>query len=148
MKQQWSLIFALSFALVIAVFSVVNVEPVPVDYVFGVAQFPLILVIIGSALAGGLIVGLFGTIRIVRLNRQIRLLQRERQTTIGDAASRPAGEPSGGGAATGASGATIGASGTSIGAGGANASGEANVSGTSGASGASGPSGAAGDDTK
>jgi putative membrane protein len=78
-KQQWTLIFALFFALVIAVFSVINVESVPVDYVFGTTQFPLIMVILGSALAGGFVVGLFGTIRMVRQNRQIRLLQRELQ---------------------------------------------------------------------
>ncbi|TLS51218.1 DUF1049 domain-containing protein [Paenibacillus antri] len=79
MKQQWTLIFGLLFALVIAVFSVVNVESVPVDYVFGSAFLPLILVILGSALAGGFVVGLFGTIRIVRLNRRIRSLEREAQ---------------------------------------------------------------------
>lgn len=79
MKQQWTLIFALVFALIIAVFSVVNVESVPVDYVFGTAQFPLIMVILGSALAGGLTAALFGTIRIVRQSRQIRALQKELQ---------------------------------------------------------------------
>ncbi|WP_309123296.1 lipopolysaccharide assembly protein LapA domain-containing protein [Paenibacillus sp.] len=79
MKQQWTLIFGLLFALVIAVFSVVNVESVPVDYVFGSAFLPLILVILGSALAGGFVVGLFGTIRIVRLSRRIRALERELQ---------------------------------------------------------------------
>jgi putative membrane protein len=77
MKQQWTLIFALLFALIIAVFSVINVESVPVDYVFGTAQFPLIMVILGSALAGGFVVGLFGTIRMVQQNRTIRMLQRE-----------------------------------------------------------------------
>lgn len=79
MKQQWTLIFALFFALIIAVFSVVNVAPVPVDYVFGVAEFPLIMVILGSALAGGFVVGLFGTIRMMRQNRRIRTLERELQ---------------------------------------------------------------------
>jgi len=79
MKLQWTLIFALLFALIIAVFSVVNVAPVPVDYVFGVAQFPLIMVILGSALAGGFVVGLFGTIRMVGQNRRIRALERELQ---------------------------------------------------------------------
>jgi lipopolysaccharide assembly protein A len=79
MKSQWTFIFALVFALVIAVFSVVNVEPVPVDYVFGTAQFPLIVVILGSALAGGLAVGLFGTLRFMRMRRQIRALTKEKE---------------------------------------------------------------------
>lgn len=86
MKQQWTFIFALVFALVIAIFSVVNVETVPVDYIFGTAQFPLIMVILGSALAGGLAVGLFGTVRMVRMRRQIRTLQRELQAAKEEAA--------------------------------------------------------------
>jgi putative membrane protein len=77
MKVQWSLIFALIFALLVAIFAVVNVDPVPVNYVFGVAESPLILVIIGSALVGGLIVGLFGIIRQYRLQRKINQLQKQ-----------------------------------------------------------------------
>ncbi|MCI3927652.1 LapA family protein [Paenibacillus sp. TRM 82003] len=77
MKQQWMYISALVFALIIAIFSVVNVAPVPVDYVFGTAMFPLIMVILGSALAGAIVSGLFAVIRMVRLNRQIRMLKRE-----------------------------------------------------------------------
>jgi|GEM_PF-2421153 len=80
MKQQWTLIFALVFALIIAIFSVVNVEAVPVDYMFGTAHIPLIMVILGSALAGGFVVGLFGTIRIMKQNRQIRAMQKELQS--------------------------------------------------------------------
>jgi len=99
MKQQWTLIFALLFALVIAVFSVVNVSPVPVDYVFGTAELPLILVILGSALAGGLAVGLFGTIRMVRQNRRIRALERELQALKKAASAAPA-EPDPGAAGT------------------------------------------------
>lgn len=90
MKQQWTLIFALLFALIIAVFSVVNVESVPVDYVFGSAQFPLIMIILGSALAGGFVVGLFGTIRMVSQNRKIRALERELNTLRSAAAAEGA----------------------------------------------------------
>jgi len=94
MKQQWTLIFGLLFALVIAVFSVVNVESVPVDYGFGSAYFPLIVVILGSALAGGFVVGLFGTIRIMRLNRRVRALERELQAAKSAAIpAAPAPEP-------------------------------------------------------
>jgi len=89
MKQQWTLICALLFALIIAIFSVINVEPVPVDYVFGTAQFPLIMVILGSALLGGFVVGLIGTIRMVRQNRRIRALERELQAAK-EAAHPPA----------------------------------------------------------
>lgn len=90
MKQQWTLIFSLVFAIVIAIFSVVNVESVPVDFVFGEAQFPLIMVILGSALAGGLAASLFGTFRMVRMSRQIRGLQRELQAAKEEAADAQA----------------------------------------------------------
>ncbi|HZG86916.1 LapA family protein [Paenibacillus sp.] len=87
MKQQWSLILGFFFALVVAVFSVLNVESVPVDYAFGTASFPLIVVILASAFAGGLTVGLFGTIRILRQSRDIRQLRKELQT-LKDAAPK------------------------------------------------------------
>ena len=77
MKQQWTFIFALVFALIIALFSVMNVEAVPVNYMFGEAYFPLIMVIIGSALIGGLIAGLLTTIPMFRQRRTIRALQKE-----------------------------------------------------------------------
>lgn len=57
MEFQWNLILALLFALIVAIFAVVNVKPVLVDYVFGTAELPLILIILSSALLGGLIVG-------------------------------------------------------------------------------------------
>lgn len=76
MRFQWSLIFALIFALLVAIFAVVNVEAVPVNYVFGITEIPLILVILGSALVGGLVVGLFGMIRQYRLGRKIKQLEK------------------------------------------------------------------------
>ena len=55
MKKQWNLIVVLLLVLIIAVFSVINVEPVTVNYLFGKAEWPLILVIIGSVLLGSII---------------------------------------------------------------------------------------------
>jgi lipopolysaccharide assembly protein A len=77
MKMQWTLIFALVFALITAVFAVINVGPVQVNYLFGSADIPLILVILGSTLLGGLITGLFGIIRQYRLQRRIKFLEAE-----------------------------------------------------------------------
>lgn len=75
MKGQWGLIFALVFALIVAIFAVINVETVSVDYLFGTAQWPLVLIILVSALVGGLAVGGFGIFRIFRLRREIRTLK-------------------------------------------------------------------------
>ncbi|MGB8001452.1 MAG: lipopolysaccharide assembly protein LapA domain-containing protein, partial [Anaerobacillus sp.] len=56
MKGQWGLVVALIFALIIAVFSVVNVDSVQVNYVFGTSDWPLVLVILGSVLMGAILV--------------------------------------------------------------------------------------------
>lgn len=77
MKVQASIIVAFIFALLIALFAVVNVDSVPVDYVWGQSNVPLILVIIGSALFGGLAVGLFGIVRQYKLTRRIRALEKQ-----------------------------------------------------------------------
>ncbi|RST70303.1 DUF1049 domain-containing protein [Siminovitchia acidinfaciens] len=72
MKRQWNLISALIVVLIIAVFSVINVEPVTVNYLFGKAEWPLILVIIGSVLLGALLAGLIGMMKIYQLQRALK----------------------------------------------------------------------------
>lgn len=79
MKNQWNLILAFVFALIVAVFAVVNVEPVTVKYVFGIAEWPLILVILGSVLMGGLIVGSVGLFRMFLLQRKLKAANKENQ---------------------------------------------------------------------
>jgi lipopolysaccharide assembly protein A len=76
-KVQWALIFGILFALIVAVFAVINVDPVTVNYVFGESDWPLILVILGSVLMGGLIVGLVGVFRVFALQRKVRSLEKE-----------------------------------------------------------------------
>lgn len=77
MKKQWTLILALIFALIIAIFSVVNVDPVRISYLFGEAFVPLIIVILGSALSGGIIVGAVGIFRYLSLHLEIRQLKKK-----------------------------------------------------------------------
>lgn len=74
MKIQWSLIAALLFALITAVFAVINVNPVAVNLLFGTVNVPLILLIIGCSLIGGLIVGTFGIYRQYQMQKEIRSL--------------------------------------------------------------------------
>lgn len=73
--MQWMLILGLIFALITAVFAVINVDPVQVNFYFSVLQVPLILLIIGCALLGGLIVGFYGIYRQYRLQREIKQLK-------------------------------------------------------------------------
>ncbi|MFC4618123.1 lipopolysaccharide assembly LapA domain-containing protein [Camelliibacillus cellulosilyticus] len=77
MKSQWALIVAIFFALVIAVFSVANVNAVTISYVFGEARWPLILVILGSFFIGGLVASTIGIIKVYQLKRVIRQLETE-----------------------------------------------------------------------
>ncbi|WP_042475099.1 LapA family protein [Bacillus ndiopicus] len=84
MKTQWTLLIGLVFAIIIAVFAVVNVDPVPVNYMFGEAHWPLILVILGSALIGAVISASFVFFNLFSKTRQIKHLtkdleQRDRQ---------------------------------------------------------------------
>lgn len=77
MRIQWTLIFALIFAFIIALFAVVNVASVPVNFIFTKKEIPLILVVLGSTVIGGLIIGLFGIIRQYRLQHKNRGLQNQ-----------------------------------------------------------------------
>lgn len=79
MKGQTGFIVAVAFALIIAIFAVINVDSVEVNYLFGTGQAPLILIILGSVLMGGLIGGVFGAIRNYKLKRTNRTLQRRIQ---------------------------------------------------------------------
>ncbi|MFS0575327.1 lipopolysaccharide assembly protein LapA domain-containing protein [Sporosarcina sp. 179-K 3D1 HS] len=85
MKFQWTLLFGLLFAILIAVFAVFNVDSVEVNYVFGTAMWPLVLVILGSALLGALTSGFVAIFRSYRSNRRIKELLKElaaKETTI------------------------------------------------------------------
>ena len=77
MKSQWMLVLGLIFALIIAVFAVFNVGKVPVDYVFGEAHWPLVLVILGSALLGALVSGFFTVFRSVKTRKEVKTLQKQ-----------------------------------------------------------------------
>ncbi|WP_419871633.1 LapA family protein [Candidatus Pristimantibacillus sp. PTI5] len=77
MKGQGILISALVFAFLIAIFAVINVDSVQVNFLFTKTTLPLILVILASTLLGGLTVGLLGMIRQIRLQRTVRALEKQ-----------------------------------------------------------------------
>lgn len=81
MNKQWTIIFALIFTLIVAIFAVINVKSVEVDYLFGRSEWPLILVILGSVLMGALIVFSAGIFQVMRLKREIKALRKENKTT-------------------------------------------------------------------
>ncbi|MBO1514803.1 LapA family protein [Metabacillus bambusae] len=77
MKRQWSIILAIIFTIIIAVFAVINVESVEVDYLFGTAEWPLVLIILGSVLMGGFMIATTGVVRILSLQRRLKLAEKE-----------------------------------------------------------------------
>ncbi|MBN8208427.1 DUF1049 domain-containing protein [Bacillus sp. NTK071] len=93
MKGQWGLVIALVFALIIAVFSVVNVDPVQVNYVFGTSDWPLVLVILGSVLMGAILVLGFGMVKYYRLKKELKKLQKENAQLRADAEQKPVDVP-------------------------------------------------------
>ncbi|PAF21948.1 hypothetical protein CHH58_05885 [Terribacillus saccharophilus] len=77
MKAQWYIILAVIFAVLIAVFAVINVDSVQVDYLFGKGSAPLILIILFSVLMGVLITASVGGLRMFKLNREVRALRKD-----------------------------------------------------------------------
>ncbi|MFD0588903.1 lipopolysaccharide assembly LapA domain-containing protein [Paenibacillus sp. GCM10027627] len=84
MKGQGLLLSAFAFALLIAIFAVINVESVKVNFLFTETTTPLILVILVSTLLGGLTVFSFGAIRIFRLQRTVKALEKRLADGTGD----------------------------------------------------------------
>lgn len=80
MKFQWSWLLGLLFAIIIAVFSVANVDTVLFNYVFGTAEWPLVLIILGSAMLGAAISGFVAMFRSVVATRRIKELMRDNTT--------------------------------------------------------------------
>ncbi|HSI66859.1 MAG TPA: lipopolysaccharide assembly protein LapA domain-containing protein [Planococcus sp. (in: firmicutes)] len=72
MKFQWLVLLAFLFAVMITVFAVVNVDPVPVNFIFGQAEWPLILVILVSAVMGFLLSGTMALVKIYSMQKQSR----------------------------------------------------------------------------
>jgi len=78
MKGQTYVILGIIVLIIVSVFAVTNVEPVDVNYLFWTAESPLILVILFSVLMGGLITAAVGSIRIIHLQRENKIIKEKR----------------------------------------------------------------------
>lgn len=79
MKGQSYFILAVVFIILIAIFSVANVKPVDVDYIFGQGEVPLIFVILFSVLLGSVITILIGSVKYFKLQKENKLLKEEKK---------------------------------------------------------------------
>ena len=77
MRSQWSFIIAIAAAILIAVFAVMNMDRVSFNYLFGEAEWPLVFIILGSALIGSIVTGLLG-FRKIGLGRKNKTVRKER----------------------------------------------------------------------
>lgn len=66
------LIFTLLVALLVAIFAVQNAAPVAINLFWTVTEVPLVLVILGSVLAGAMIVFLIAIWREFRIKKSVR----------------------------------------------------------------------------
>lgn len=78
MKGQSYVLLAIIFIIIVAVFAIMNVEPVEVNYLFWSGSSPLILVILFSVLMGGLIVAAVGALKMFKLQKQMKQLKKEK----------------------------------------------------------------------
>lgn len=81
---QLTYILALLFAMVVAIFALLNAQPVTVDFIFNEFQISLALVILVSAFAGAVILGFLGIFRQVKesfksreMNARIKKLEEQ-----------------------------------------------------------------------
>lgn len=72
MKSHWYLLAGFIFTIIVAIFAVLNVAPVEVNYLFGTAEWPLVLIILFSALMGIVIAGSIGVYQVIKLKRKMQ----------------------------------------------------------------------------
>lgn len=77
MKNQWRIIIGLVLTLMIVIFAVLNNMNVPVNFGFSQFSAPLIIVIIGSAFLGAVIVALVATGTMWQQRREIKQLRQQ-----------------------------------------------------------------------
>ncbi|WP_188206260.1 LapA family protein [Alkalibacillus aidingensis] len=77
MRQQTWIILTLIFAVIIAVFAVINVDSVPVDFLFTQTDAPLILVILFSVLLGALLAFGVSFTKFYQLQKEVKQLKED-----------------------------------------------------------------------
>ncbi|MBC1483497.1 DUF1049 domain-containing protein [Listeria sp. FSL L7-1485] len=77
-KIQWQVIVGIILALIIAIFAVINVDPVEVNFLFLQADWPLILIILGSVLCGCLIIFFLNITKSRSMKKKLKQLTTEK----------------------------------------------------------------------
>lgn len=77
MKKQWRTIIALLLIIVIAIFSILNVKEVSINFWFTEIKMPMILILLFSILAGALLIGLLTTSATLKLKKENKELNQQ-----------------------------------------------------------------------
>lgn len=75
--MQWNIILALIFAIIIALFAIVNMDPVAINYLLDKTEVPLILIILGFTLAGAIIIVIFNVAKQYANYKEIKKLKED-----------------------------------------------------------------------
>lgn len=79
MRGQTYVIVTIILIIFIAIFAVMNVDTVRVNYIFWTVESPLILVILFSVLMGGVVSATVGAFKMIRLQKENKLLIAENE---------------------------------------------------------------------
>ncbi len=75
--NQFSIIAALIFSLIIAIFALANSQPVLINYLYGKAEVSAVIVILCSAVSGALVLFLFNLVRQIKASLRLRGLRND-----------------------------------------------------------------------
>ena len=80
MKNQWRIILGLILTLVIVIFAILNNQQVAINFGFTAIQAPLIIVIIGAAFIGAVVIAFVATSSYVKQNKELKALRNQQIT--------------------------------------------------------------------
>lgn len=81
MKKNWKVILGLVLAIIVVIFSAMNMETVTVNFGFHTFKQPLIILILISVLIGAILIALFSSGANLSQKHQIRQLSKELDKT-------------------------------------------------------------------
>lgn len=77
MKNQWRIILGLVLTLMIVLFAVMNNMDVPINFGFSQLTAPLVIIIIGSAFLGAIVIALVATSTIWQQRKEIKKIKKQ-----------------------------------------------------------------------
>lgn len=77
MKKNWKMILGLILAIIMVIFSMMNMEKTTVNFGFITVKEPLIILILVSVLIGAILIALFSSGSMLSKKHQIRQLNKE-----------------------------------------------------------------------